>query len=574
MHWVAGWLPNNGSSPFCKRPRFAMSLPAGQVWASGFPADEVKSITTPDQTLTVLLIGTCYISEQDHTEVLRTARQSHWSKLMAWPGSYIAVVQQSKRTTVLGDLAGNNTIYYTRLSNGYLWSSAATPLAAAIGAAPNLPALVSDMVFNRLPPYMGWSPYSGIQTVPPGDRLELRPGRAITKPWHKIRTNTDWEAATSTLYQALTHSVEARVTASQKLSAYLSGGFDSSNLAIMAARQKPLDAITYTDQWLTDGDDLAYARAVAADYPSISHHVMDGRQEELYLTELDERGLPFVDLPSTDLLVYRYSEYLTQHLVELGSTDHMCGEGGDRVIDASRSHVASLYAAGARLDAVRWATSFARRLAVSPWEIVRAMRELAKTSYADADLLATIQARLYQMAAEAKGEAFDVGQMHDWSGLRHSLRHFAVSQEVSRRRGVRLHLPYYDAAVVEAGLSVPGHKRLSTPTQFKPLLAAAFGYMWPAALLQRTTKGNYVSSSFRARKKNQSVLHQIINESRLVEAGILNGPAISDSFDRILAGVAPWGDMALDKFWATELWLGQLLEDTSPERWWEENASL
>src|SRR5207248_433693 len=107
------------------------------------------------------------------------------------------------------------------------------------------------------------------------------------------------DAASAVLRDVLLTAVERRMCGASNLSTDLSGGLDSSTLAVLAAQAGGrLVAVTYADPYAVNDEDVHFARTVAAAEPRLHHVVVTGDETTLPFTALD--STPVTDEPTLD----------------------------------------------------------------------------------------------------------------------------------------------------------------------------------------------------------------------------------------------------------------------------------
>jgi asparagine synthase (glutamine-hydrolysing) len=319
------------------------------------------------------------------------------------------------------------------------------------------------------------------------------------------------------------------------------------------------------------------------------------------LDRLDD--LPPTDLPSTDVVIAAQDKLIFE-LISACSRHHMTGGGGDALFDAARTSFADMFMAGQKREALWQAASWARRNQASPLRTGRALVQLAGTSRDQSMRSVANQLRAQYLPRKRGSELWEglawctttpaahwltstaaksvadillspertlyegagPGATQDWQSIHGTNRNSASASAIARKVGVTIHTPYYDSAVMRACLSLAGYER-SSVTQFKPLAKAAFRDILPEALLGRTTKGSYSGSIYRGFRKNAVHLARMVEESRLIGAGVFKGEAVRNRLEGILAGAEAL-DPSFDAFIAAEIWLKKL--DLDRRTWWEE----
>lgn len=397
------------------------------LWAVGdWRPDEVRVVTADPQTR-IAVLGTCGASDEELRVALFAARGGALRHLTAWPGSYTAVVQVGRRTTVCGDLAGARPVFHTPWAGGTAYATAALPLAdlieanldfghlACLLAAPDVPAALHDS-----------TPYDGVRRVPPGHALILRAGAREIAGYEPVASlavaapPADPADAVDAVRDALVDAVRARLSAPRHaasadrdpgpvpglgpaerraargmpvpgIGADLSGGPASGTLALLAAglpgrpgtilghgtgAGERLLAVTFNDLAVRGHEaELERAGTLAAD-PRLHHVVVTGGEETLPYADL---AGPLTDEPGPSLVV------AARHRARLvsGSADHFTGHGARQVLDAHPARLADLLMDRKRHHLVRPMAALAKAdgSVTVPARVYGAARKLARTPY-------------------------------------------------------------------------------------------------------------------------------------------------------------------------------------------------
>lgn len=598
LQWFTGWRSFTNTTPPAK-PRHGAHV-GEAIWSVHFSRSSIRTVETPNCVL--YIFGQCLATDTELREAVLSGR---FERLLSWPGTYTTVIVNDTETVVVSDIAGKQPIYFQEVSGGCLWSSAITPLAAFNRQKPDLSVLVADMAVTGIP--LGSSlPFSDIHSVPPGFALHIQQHQVSLRQWYQPWHEATFHQTAARLRKRLLDSVERRVVTYGDVSSDFSGGMDSTTLVVLATQwQRRVLGLTYNDPWVQN-DDLTFATNVANDVPAINHWIVEGNRSILQFSGLNDGGLglPKTDLPSRDVVVAAQDDWLFRVIAEV-SQQHMTGEGGDPVLDSARTSFVDMYLAGHRVRAVQAASSWARRSQSSPLQTARALIKLARTSRhralqavirelptsqrvrngiepwealcwygisAAAAWLTPvgIEGVLNALSFREEGEVTVAdttrpGAYQDWWNIHACNRERASGMAIARQVGITLHTPYYDNAVIQACLSLPGYER-SSVEEFKPLVRKAFPDMLPQSLLCRKTKGNFAGSIHRGLRENIADIRDIVDNSFLVSAGLLKREAILASLTKIVTGVEPLSP-ALDQFIGIELWLQRLNVDYTT--WWE-----
>jgi asparagine synthase (glutamine-hydrolysing) len=269
------------------------------------------------------------------------------------------------RVTIWTDPAGACPIYTVRSDDGALtWGSSSRALASLSRAEVDeawLAAFLAD-------PYAetAGSVFSGVALVPPGTRLVLADGQVkeLTQVW--TRTPRRWSDAVDQLRSTLDASVRVRMTG--VVAADLSGGMDSTTLAVFAARHCAVNAVTAHPAGVTAGGDLDHARVTAAAHPMMRHVLMPLTGDHLPYRGLDT--LPPTDEPAPSTVTWAMLSAQFELLADIGVTCHLTGDGGDTLFLSPPVYLADLARRGRWLRLAADAQGWARLRRTSPWPLI------------------------------------------------------------------------------------------------------------------------------------------------------------------------------------------------------------
>ncbi|MDX3232549.1 asparagine synthase-related protein [Streptomyces sp. ME19-01-6] len=607
--FVAGKCPTSTTGSALEvRPRDAREVwAAGRAWLWAVGHDERDIATTVDKSTGARLftVGGCLATRAERHAALTAALGGDLRPALYLPGSQLAVVHSDGTLRVVGDRAGVVPVYWLPYENSIWWSTAAAPLAALAGAGPNLRLLLAELTLTGVDVRLHEAHYEKVRRVPPGHALILRYGRELsTAPVGEAKPSGLVDGVRR-LRCAFTPAVERRAKAYERLTADLSGGVDSSSVTCIAARTRPLLAVTYTDAQMAEDDDARYARRAAAEVDGITHQVVDARAAGVahFDALADADALPTTDIPSLTLGLLAIKDAQLTPATASGSQAHLTGRGGDNVLSAAHSHLVDAFLAGRRASALRRAAAYARSQRVTPWRVWQQLATTAATPYPRAlERLATRLTGPGPLAATSPGASSlawcsvtaagdwlttdgrrAVGELvadragvadpyitpavlHDRLGLEWMASSHAMFDAIARQRwNLPIHAPFLDSAVIDASMSIPAYERVRHGV-YKPLAQVAFTGLVPHFLLHRTTKTAFTTSLYAGLAANAPVLRRIIDHSELAQAGLLDAGQAAASLHAAVAG-APAPLAALHTLLVTELWLARL--QTARATWWQ-----
>ncbi|MFB8286358.1 albusnodin/ikarugamycin family macrolactam cyclase [Kitasatospora purpeofusca] len=589
------------SSAVAPHPRPAGAAPV----APGSPSwrlgnGPVRILSTSAKDHRIFLIGRCGADDAELSQHIASdpASDIAWR----WPGTYAVIEETAQGVIVYADPAASLPVYATLWNGCWAWSTSARLLAALTRATIDTERLACAVFLPSVPALANTrSFFVGVQQLPPGARIELP---ATGAP---LRITTCWRPAPVQrplphvrLREALERAVAVRTTADPALSCDLSGGLDSTSIAVIAAAALPperrLDAVTVHPEGQIDGADLRHARLAAARYPDrITHRLLP-------LTDLHLPYSSITDIPATNepapstLTLARFAGQLNWLRQDLGVRTHLTGDGGDSILFQPPIHFADLIRhrrfSRAGGEAFGWARL--RHTTVGPLlrdaaRAGRTDRRRALTSLADSvgrsdrDDHGRVTwfplvpfptwgtpraARLLVNAAQSAACVTDSLDGLDFSvqvlvdEVREVARTAAADAEVAAAHGVELHNPFLDPLVINAVLTTPLDLRPPLYA-YKPLLAQAMASLLPPETARRSTKGSFNADHYTGLRTNLLQLSAMA-DGHLAGLGLVHPGRLRGHLRLAAAGLST-SIAPLEQALAAEAWLTAHHRDPVPD---------
>ena len=503
-------------------------------------------------------------------------------------GSFHLVAAIDGRVRVQGSVSGLRRVFYTQVGQVAVAADRTDVLAGLAGAAVDEQWLAARLVHPSLPhPVADGCPWQGMRALADDCYLLIDPDQPtrVVQWWHPPEPVLLLAEAAPTVAQTLVAAVEARTRVGGTISCDLSGGLDSTPICFLAAGgNSRLIAVTLVS---TDSghDDARWAQRAADQLHGIEHLVLDMQRLPLMYADVGGGGVG-ADEPHIVIRDHASITCVARQLVERGSRLHLRGIGGDQVLQAPAAYLHTTAWSHPRIAA----NHLRGRRAVSGWPLAATLRGLAdRRSYQQwltatiDDLTAPPPARgmpnlgwgptlrlppwatpraadaartlLHEAAASAQPLAPTRGQHATLEHLRsvgYFTRHLAG---IMARAGLPLAAPFLDDRVVDACLAVRLHER-TTPWRFKPLIVEAMRELVPAAVLQRTTKGDFSADWHTGLRHARAHLAALLDDSALARLGLVD----VDALRKVCLGLYPstLDPVALDRTLACEAWLRTL----------------
>ncbi|GAA1860325.1 albusnodin/ikarugamycin family macrolactam cyclase [Myceligenerans crystallogenes] len=597
MFWIAGYC---GQSLEPARPTEGKPLwnaGGSAAWCVGSPpVTAVRMATTPGRD--VIVIGACGTADHEIEYLARAGVPD--DVVTRWPGAYIVVERTADRTSIWTDLSSAVPVYTYAGDHGLYWATSARQLAALPGASLD-PHRVAGELLAPSNPFVTRhrSYFDEIRPLQAGHRLtvEERTGRrALRRTWFPAVTTT---GLAKRLHAEIAGAVRTRVAGAVSPSADLSGGLDSTALALLAADdlapERSVAAFTVYAPAAGQSGDFGYALS-AADRPGIVHHLLPLGPEHLPFGCLDR--LPATDEPAPSTRAYSRFAYQLDVMRDVASSDsHMTGDGGDSVLMTPLAWIGDLMHQRRPQLALREAVRLARVRKTSPREILsratayawstpsgalrtrsrewlgepvsrsgrRAAQEWLGSGTPSSWLTAASRELAAELAIESAAVTADRTAMTAASTVVTENAVVDVGRtafadaQLAAHHGVVLHNPFVDSRVIDMILSIPTNL-LPGPSEYKPLLRAAMKDLFPPVLAGRTTKGSFTSDYYQGIRAHLPTLLDI-TDGHLAGLGLVD-PQRLRAVVRSAAVGTPSVLNALDTTIALEAWL----RSVSPRR--------
>lgn len=498
----------------------------------------------------------------------------------------VMVVHSPPVSLICPDPVGNSPVFYTLAGHGVVFASHGAVLSSLVGGRRDLDWLVSWLAAPAgRTPHTNASPWPRVCRIGPGRMLVVHSDGAVKQVNQPLAIPEHDEGEhVELLRDRLCGAVAARTTG--RMSADLSGGFDSTTVAGIAVEKTTLTTATLIPPGEAC-DDVAYARVAAEAFGTVHH--------EWGLTSAVDpftaaNRAPVTDEPFSDLVNHARLGWWFTRVAEFGTGVHLTGTGADAVVLAPPSYLADLAAARRWPTLWRHAAGWARlrhqplaRLLVNAVRAARlgpdrqladhitALRAPAPdrsesawsnhVAYVETSPLAawlTHEGRgVLADALAADPGPPEIGLSGSDAVALEMVRESAAAHrcevDIADAHGFRLAAPFLDADVVAAFLAVPAEQRTS-PTRQKPALAEVAASWLPEPIRHRSTKGDYTSLAYRGVANAADELRDVIASSRLADAGLVDLDPVLHTLATAATGVrAPVP--ALARFLAAESWL-------------------
>ncbi|KOX11252.1 albusnodin/ikarugamycin family macrolactam cyclase [Nocardiopsis sp. NRRL B-16309] len=515
--WFGGTASASCPSLRPSQARFLTS-DSPTLWASDdWPPRELRTVRHRERRISVF--GPCGATDAQLAEIAAAGAPDDVAR--RWSGSYTLVCREPERTMVWTDLGWAWPIYVHTTKTGTLWASSSLLLASRTGYAPDLEQLRArlhgpagaEAVVER-------SYFADVARIPPGHRLTIdRNGSTrIERMWKpELQHRSDLPAV---LRAELESAVHTRLSGGLPLSCDLSGGFDSTALALIAGERlhrsgRSILGVTVHPTGITRGGDLDYARE-AGRRRGIRHEWLPLSEEDAPYQRMD--ALAAADEPPPSAVSHAYlTKQLRWSSREHGRTVHLTGDGGDGLLLTRTAHLTDLVRSGQPWRAVKETALWAHTRRTSWWRVAKEAVEPPPGALHELFPLATGNQREFVDSVLVAG------------------RTARADGQLAKVCGVHLHNPYFDSRLVDLCLSIPPHD-LPGPARYKPFMADAMHDLFPSRLARRTTKGDACPDHFGGLRRALPDLRQLMR-GRLEDLGLMDPERFDGVLEETAAGI-------------------------------------
>lgn len=575
---------------------------SSSLWLCG-NWQQQQLITLAEGPVQITIVGTCLAAREMLLERLQSAaRGGNYSLLMQLPGNYNMIVHIENDTYVFVDAMGVRSVFYTVWHSSVVYSSLAVALQQLIGAEVDHAWLATSLAgICTLSLVQNRSPFRDIYPIPPGHYLHIASGKPTCKRyWSAPSEYKQFSQAADLLRKQLLVAVEGRAELYGNISSDLSGGFDSTTLAVIAAKKLEktggkLSTITQKTFSAIQSSDVRCAEHAAGLYSSINALMLEGQHIPPEYSHLELVSLTDFPNPAHAYSMGAFNSTM-QLVASTGSRVHMSGEGGDAVLLAAPySYCVDLlkqaqfskflqhlfgwcqiqrlpllpllmFAAKQSLTSYpRWLQQIKRfkadNLTLRQKSLFTGMTwDLFPTiaSWHSTELVQWVLEELQHWATVATPFSHSMGEHVSIALIQLNALSARSTQQMADLYDVNLECPYFDQLVVEACLSARPEERTS-PFVFKPLMLAAFQHELPSSIYTRNTKGGYLADEFIGLRENRETINAFLESSLLADMGLIDlkmlKVAMQDFEMGFSAGLALFSNTL-----ATEIWLRRLTE--------------
>jgi asparagine synthase (glutamine-hydrolysing) len=607
--WFCGFSPITSSS--CAVP--PQPIDSEMLWkgANSFflSGNWVKQqvITMTEGNVRLAIVGTCLASHETLVELFQLAiRRKDYSQLIRLPGSYNLIVQDDNDTYVFTDVAGLKPIFYTEYGSYIVYSSLGITLQQLIKAEIDSVWLANSLLgLTRANEAQNRSPFRNVKSVPCGYYLQISSGQATCKKyWQEPQEYIKFSEAAEKLREQLVTAVEGRINLYGNTTSDLSGGFDSTSLALLAAKKlasqnQTLHTITFKSGQATESDDFRCAQHAASIYSNIAPSVLETQKLPPDFSNLEL--IPLLDTPETSLLTIGTISYTLEIIRSFGSQVHLNGEGGDAVLCASNYYLTDLFKQLQIGKFVQHAYGWSRVSSVSPIPVMMRAIKMSRVSYADSLHKQAQQLMKEQLLPRSLVSKPKTSQVMGWDSspeilswytkktvdlVASDLQTFAQNtkplanspekhetiaiiqftalcakglQQIAQNYDVNLEFPFLDSLIIDTCLSARPEER-TTPFVFKPLLSKALQNDLPSSVFTRNTKSSYTTDDFIGLQQNFALVKELFKTSLLADMDLVDIKELQSAMREFNTGIVNAGFSAFSQTLATELWLRRLLD--------------
>jgi asparagine synthase (glutamine-hydrolysing) len=547
----------------------------------------------------VAVIGACFANQESLDSRLAEALERQEPELLTrLPGSYVTILHEQDRLTVMRDVAGMFPVYFTHGVKGVLVSSEPSVVAGG-DLIPNVSQAIANLTF--LAPNEGSmggtvSCFDGVGKLMGGQAVSIdRESDYSVYTYEPLTPNLRLtkETAAVELRAALREAVQSRIESGIPISANLSGGVDSSSVVSLALEtmdpNKTLP-VFFMDNPGQESDDKRFFDSYVSEESQLKPHLFNMSGMPHITHDVPVNGRALTDVANSARQTYLSSYY--DAVLEAGAGRlHLTGNGGDEVVAIGPHYLPDLLRKGHIGRFLKEGGEWARIYNTSPYKVWRAMGRIAfhglKNTLQDAaqrveggedvhigdpidsitfwqpnetalNWLTPHARRTLKEYLMERADNIDISEADGIGNFiaKERIRAAGSDQGLEMRNvppGISLHSPFLDHNVIRAASAMDATLK-GSPYEFKLLLREALKDIAPEYILNRPSKGVYGPASRERHFEALSTLNELLDDSALVRLGLIDPSPIRKELAR-LEMIPPTTMWALTQVLITERWL-------------------
>lgn len=490
-------------------------------------------------------------------------------------GMFALAVWDSRTQTLLAarDRAGEKPLYYTSTNEGLRLGSEIKALLARPEVDRSIDVEALDQFLTYEYVIAPRTIFSSIRKLPPAHYLLFRDNQvSVRRYWDAadvpLRDWTDADAADA-VRDALGRAVTSQMMSDVPVGVFLSGGIDSSAIAVMMQREAAGERVRSFSMGFADGsyNELPYAREIAA--LCGTQHIEGSVTPDV--GSLFDRLVVHLDEPFADVSLF--PTYLVSKMAREHVKVVLSGDGGDelfggydayeaqalaarwgsvapeaavRTLDAlldvvpptakkkglvnkTRRFVAGLAGAPADIEQYRWMTF------VSP-----AMKQRLYTpGFQDALLSSDVYQPVRAALARGGARSSDMLNRQLYADLCVYLADDILVKvdRMSMATSLETRAPFLDVDVMELAFSMPGHLKIRNGER-KFVLKQALDGLVPRRILDRRKEGFSIPMKNWLRKELAPLMDRLLSQERLKARGFVEPAHVKLMIEQHKAGRA------------------------------------
>ncbi|MFE7741639.1 asparagine synthase (glutamine-hydrolyzing) [Nocardia sp. NPDC057455] len=447
-------------------------------------------------------------------------------------------LRSGRRLKLWCDPLAVKSVYYAVTHNGVAFASEIRGLAALVKVPLDIDAFAVDE-------YLNWqclpgrtSLYRGVSSLLPGERL-VCDGQTVVDRYLECPDPAEEEHTPGRLRELLSEEVASMSVQDSPIAIQLSGGLDSSILAmLLAQRRDDVTAFHVTHEGNHPSDELFYARAVAA-HAGIPLQVVEVAQAELpeLLPDLvTTLGMPNATPHALSAFV------LFRAISQSGFRVCFVGDGADEQFGGYRRYSTAL----AMSDAA-WPSRYLDRLSLIP---EAEYRQLYTPGYRELiDSRQTSRQRAEQLlscpATSRLEQILTFDRLHKLPSLNlRKLDHLSMAHAVEGR------VPYCQPRISAFARHTDDAWKVAGSRRKQILWDAGAGLIPPVVQARRKQPFTFPVSAFMRSATLWDFVVDVLSRPRLCSSGFLDGVAVRKVIEEHRAGTDHsrllWGLMVLE----------------------------